>query len=184
MILLATMLPGGQQCAAALSGALEEPVHLATSARNALSKLRKDDYSVLVIDENLVHMEPGACEMLLRHAGAALPIFVSLGISSAERIVTQVRHALQRAQAERKAAVRIAAAELRDQLKGVVTGILLSSDLALAVPQLPAAAEAKLKSVRELAESMRQQLDSLSSRRVVLRQSAKGTGNFRQQSCL
>jgi hypothetical protein len=48
----------------------------------------------------------------------------------------------------------------RGQLNEALTGILLSSQLALRVPTLPQAAEAKMRSVYQLAMEMRSRLDS------------------------
>ena len=49
---------------------------------------------------------------------------------------------------------------LRNNLSGDVTGILVSSQLALAEPSLPAAAQSKLRSVCDLAERIRVRLET------------------------
>jgi len=74
-------------------------------------------------------------------------------------VVRDVRSALQRRQGERLRAVREAEANLRSQLTEALTGILLSSQLTMEVPAVPAAAQARLRSVYQLAMSMRQRLE-------------------------
>ena len=49
---------------------------------------------------------------------------------------------------------------LRNELKDTVTALLLSCEMALQVPNLPAAAEIKMVSVRDLAQEVRVKLES------------------------
>ena len=49
---------------------------------------------------------------------------------------------------------------LRNELKAELTGILLSSQMALAIPAIPAGAQTKLRSVCALAEKMKQRLEA------------------------
>ena len=71
----------------------------------------------------------------------------------------EVQAAQRRRNAERLTATRAVFSELRNELGNAVTGILISSELALAVPSLPVAAAAKIKCVHELAEGIREQLE-------------------------
>lgn len=160
MIILVTSSPRGPECAAALRKAVAEQVELARSARAVITLLRRAEYNAVVLDDNLLEAEPAALENIIAHAGAAVPVYVNFGISGTERLVREVQRSLRRVEYERIAAMKHATATLRNQLRNAVTGILLSSDLALAVPQLPAAAELKIKFMRELAERMRQHLES------------------------
>ena len=93
--------------------------------------------------------------MLLQHAGTAVPLYVNLAISGSERVVRELKQALRRSQKERQAARREAELALRNQLKDNLTALLLSCELALAVPQLPAAAHAKIRSACDLAKDIR-----------------------------
>jgi hypothetical protein len=52
--------------------------------------------------------------------------------------------------------------KLHGELNGTVTALLLSIELALQVPGLPAAAAEKLQSVYELVKKLRQQLENAS----------------------
>jgi signal transduction histidine kinase len=160
MIMLITSSPCGTECAAALQKAIAEPVQLAANAHAAVTLLRRAEYNALVLDGYHVDAAPHAVDSMLAQAGGAVPVYVNFAISGTERVVREVQTALRRVQHERLAAMKSAAATLRNQLRSALTGILLSSDLALAVPHLPPAAELKIKFVRELAESMRQQLET------------------------
>ena len=157
MILLITSSLHAQDCAQALTGALRERTQLATSMARAASLLQRHEYSALVLDE-CVMATPVQVESLLRHGNSALPIYVNFAISDIERVVREVRSALRRHEQERQEARRAATDLLRSELRGAVTGILLSSQLALSVPQLPQVAEEKLKTVFQLAERMRVRL--------------------------
>ncbi len=112
----------------------------------------------MLIDQVLLDADPVSVDALLRQIGTAIAVFFNPAIQGSERVVREVRSALQRRQQEQVSAMQIAARSLRNELKDDVTGILLSSQLALAVPSLPPAAEAKLRSVAELAERIRGRL--------------------------
>jgi len=49
---------------------------------------------------------------------------------------------------------------IRNELKDTVTAVLLSCEIALQVPNLPSAAEIKMRSVRDLAQEVRVKLGS------------------------
>jgi hypothetical protein len=126
----------------------------------ARAVLRKREYAAVVIDQDVVRVDRIGEAALLHGCDVAIPVYVNLAISGAERVLAEVRGALRRRQAERLAAMRIASSELRDELKGAVTGILLSSELAMSVPELPRSAQVKIKFVHDLAQGMRRQLEA------------------------
>jgi hypothetical protein len=72
--------------------------------------------------------------------------------------VRELKQALHRSQRERQAARREAELALRNELKDNVTALLLSCELALAVPQLPATAQAKIRTACDLAKDIRSRL--------------------------
>ncbi len=86
-------------------------------------------------------------------------LYVNLALHSSERVVREVQVALRRAEKEKVVAMRAAGQVLRNQLRGEVTGILLNSELALRQKSLSPDIAEKIKSVRELAEKMRSQLE-------------------------
>jgi hypothetical protein len=103
---------------------------LAVAART----LRSTECSALVIDQNLLEADPATTDVVLNEAETAIPVFVNFAICGIARVVRDVRSALQRREGERLRAVREAEANLRSQLTEALTGILLSSQLAMEVP--------------------------------------------------
>jgi hypothetical protein len=159
MILLITSSAHGQICAKALLASTRIKTELVTDVRTALNRLREDSFTAVVLDESLLEPSAKEIDILLKHLGTAVPVFVNLGISRTERVVRDVLLALRRVDQERALARKAVEWELRSQLKGELTGILLWTQQAMAVPSLPTAAETKLKSVFELADRMRNRLE-------------------------
>jgi hypothetical protein len=158
MILLVSGSACKSDCRSRLEQETGEDVNLASGVRQASRMLQNHAYSAIVIDQNLVDPDPFAIEAMLQQAGAAVPVHVNFAVHNADRLAREVRIALRRAQFERIAALRAATHSLRAELRNAVTGILLSTDLALGHPHLPVLAQEKIKLVRELANGMRKQL--------------------------
>lgn len=158
MILLITPSSRAQECAAAIQEATGENAECVESVRRASKLLRSGEYSAVVVDQYLTECDPDSTEVLLQHCGTAVPVYVNLAISGSERVVRELKQALRRSQKERQAARREAELALRNELKDNLTALLLSCELALAVPQLPAAAQAKIRSACDLAQDIRSRL--------------------------
>lgn len=156
MILLVSSASGASECAAELEKATGEASSVAQNVRRATQLLRSEQYAAIVLDQ--CTMEGEESDRLLALAGTAVPVLVNLAINGATRVVREVRSALQRRERDQMAALAEAESRLRRELNGPVTGILISSELALAVPALPPAVEAKLRSVYELASEMSSRL--------------------------
>jgi hypothetical protein len=95
---------------------------------------------------------------MLQHLGAAIPVYVNFAISGIERVVREIRTALSRRQREEKVARQSAQQAMWSELKESVTALLLSCDLALAMPGVPPPAADKLRLVHELACQIRERL--------------------------
>jgi len=95
----------------------------------------------------------------LNRCGIAVPLYVNLALHSNERVAREVQVALRRAEKEKLMATRTAEQLLRNQLRSQVTGILLNSELALRQKSISPDVAEKVRSVRELAEKMRSQLE-------------------------
>ncbi len=158
MILLITTSAHGQECARALLAATHSKCELVNDIRTALVRLREQEFSAAIIDESLLEPSAKSIDLLVKHLGRTAPIFVNLAVSRMERVVRDVQAALRRAEQERCVARAVAESELRSQLKGELTGILLWTQQALETPALPSAAQSKLRSVYEVAEKMRARL--------------------------
>jgi hypothetical protein len=155
MILLITSSARAEECAAALQAAINEPTQVAASLHQAMTQLRAQEYSAVVIDQLSLDAEPDQSETLLQHMGAAMPVFVNFAVSGIERAVRELRAAMFRRKREVLTARQGAEGALRSELKGTVTALLLSCEMALQVPNLPKAAEAKIRAAYDLAREVR-----------------------------
>jgi hypothetical protein len=88
-----------------------------------------------------------------------LSIYVNLALHGTERVAEEVSFGLQRQARERAGAMRAAADELRNHLRGEVTAILLNAELALREKALSASTAEKLTTISEMADSMRRKLE-------------------------
>ncbi len=155
MILLITSSARVQECAQAIQQATAENVQIASGLQQAGAQLRSTEYSAVVIDQFLVEAEPDESELVMQHLGTAVALHINFAISGIERVVRELRAALNRRKREAMVARREAEQVLRSELKGTVTALLLSCEMALGVPNLPQTAETKLRTVYDLAREMR-----------------------------
>lgn len=160
MILLITPYASVQQCGKAIEEAISEAVDVTEGLRQAIVRLRSGEYSVVVIDQSLMEAEPEESETVLQHIGSAVPVQVNFAISGVERVVREVRAALHRRKREERIARESAARALYSEVKGSVTALLLSCEVALETPDLPPNAARKLQSVQQLAQDLRVKLSS------------------------
>ena len=139
-----------------------EETHVAATLTQALTQLRAQEYVAVLIDQAFLETEPDESETVLEHIGTAIPVHVNFGINSTDRVVRELRSALHRRKNEVLRARQGAEQALRNELKSTVTALLLSCEMALRVPDLQSTAEAKMRTVYELAQEMRLKLDSSS----------------------
>jgi len=159
MILLVTTSSRARECAAALEQGTGHKTQVASSVPQAVTKMQAAEYDGLAIDQSLLESDFRALDTLLNRCGIAVPLYVNLALHSNERVVREVQVALRRAEKEKLMATRTAEQLLRNQLRSQVTGILLNSELALRQQSISADVAEKVRSVRELAEKMRSQLE-------------------------
>jgi hypothetical protein len=158
MILLITSLSNAQSCASALQESTGEATIAASSSADAVSKLQAQEFSAVVIDQLLLDVEPDESEVIFKHLGGAVPVYVNFALAGLDRVRRELRSALNRRSREMLVARSEAKQALRHELSDKVTAMLLSCEMALHVPDLPVLAEAKLRAVDELAKEMRQAL--------------------------
>ncbi len=160
MLLITTSSRAKEYCTA-LEQALGEEVELAGNSKRALALLRSGEFSAVIFDESFVETEDDSVDMLLHHAGMAVPVYINLAVSASARVVREVKVALRRQEEARLIAMRAAETLLRTELRGAVTGILLSTELALRNPDVPRDAADKLRSVCQLASEIRSRLETI-----------------------
>ena len=157
-ILMVTGVEGARNCAEALGKQLGMEVEVAEGRKAALAALRRREYQAVVIDETLAECDPAAAEKICEQAGLAIPMQINFAISGAARLVREIRAALSRREREQVLARRAATAAIEAELKSTVAGLLLHSQMALNGAEVPAALAQRLRTVADLAGSLRQQL--------------------------
>jgi hypothetical protein len=161
MILLVSPIDRANQCARALQQNIGEEVVVAENLRQAASWLRSESYLAVVLDQHLLETEPDEIDTAMQHLGTAIPVQVNLAISGLDRLVREVRAAVERRKREEVAARGAVAGALHSELNGTLTALLLDCELALKVPGLPPAAAEKLHSAHALVKKIRTQLETV-----------------------
>jgi hypothetical protein len=160
MILLVTPIDRANECAQALQENTGEEVMVAGDLRQASILLRSETYQAIVLDQHLLESEPAEIDTAMQHLGTAIPVQVNLAVCGLDRLVREVRAALQRRKREEVAARRASAGALHSELNGTLTALLLHCELALEIPGLPPTAAEKLESAHALVKKIRAQLES------------------------
>jgi len=159
MILFVTPSERAAEGAEALHQATGEKVTVAENLGQAMALLRAESYLAVVLDQYLLEAEPDEAAAAVEHMGTAVAVPVNLAISGMERFVREVRASLKRREREEAAARTAVMIEIRSELNGTVTALLLSSELALETAGLPVATRERLESVRDLVRKVCQQLE-------------------------
>jgi hypothetical protein len=113
-----------------------------------------------VLIDQAFETEPVESDMVLESIGTAVPVHVSFAINNMDRVARELRAALHRHKKQVQLVRQEVQHALRNELKGTVTALLLSCELALHVPNLQSEAESKMRSVHQLAQEMRLKLES------------------------
>ena len=159
MILIASSAPSAGTSLKKISTSCGKQGQLAKTARELTSALKERQYDVIVVDQVFADLNPNVGANLARQNSGATILFINFALAGVERIIEECRVALDRRQKEHVSAMEHARRTLRSDLTSPVTGILLSSELALADPELPTSVRSKIQSVRELALEMKNRLD-------------------------
>jgi hypothetical protein len=158
MILLITPSARGRECAAAVKADTGRETHWAENLQQAVFRLREEIYSAVVLDQFLLENEPAESDQVLEHLGTAFPVYLNFAISGMERLLREVRSALHRRQREEAQARRSVEDQIRSEVCESLTAMLLSCELAMAVPEVPAPAAEKIRLIDNLARDMRVRL--------------------------
>jgi cellobiose-specific phosphotransferase system component IIA len=160
MILIITASASGQQCVEALKAATNREVQWAQNLQQAAAHLREQTYSAAVIDQFLLETEPEESDQMLEHLGTAFPVYVNFAVTGLDRLVREVRSALHRRKREEAAARRAVEDQLRSEMGETVTALLLSCELAMSLPGIPAPAAEKIQTIDSLARELRGRLEA------------------------
>ena len=138
MILLITPSARGQECAASLKADTGSETHWAENLQQAMARLREQSYSAVVLDQFLLENEPAESDQVLEHLGTAFPVYLNFAVSGMERLLREVRSALHRRKREETQARRSVEQQIRSEMCESLTAMLLSCELAMSVPEVPA----------------------------------------------
>jgi signal transduction histidine kinase len=164
-ILLVTGIEGARNCADVVAQQLAIEVEVADGRKTALVMLRHREYAAVVVDETVVACDPAAAEAIWDRAGLAIPLQINFALSGAARLVREIRAALHRREREQELAHRAAAAAVESELKSIVAGLLLQSQLALSSSHPSSPVAERLRVVASLAGDLRRQLSSAAESR-------------------
>ncbi len=134
-------------------------VEVTTNRRAGLAALRRSSFDVVLVEENLAEGDSGWADQIWQLAGTAIPLQVNFAIVSCLRLSREVKTALVRKERERAQARRMVASEMEADLKPLMTGLLLQSELVLQEPELPSALQPALRRIVELAGALQQHID-------------------------
>jgi len=160
MILLITPSARGLECAATLKEATGDETHWAENLQQALLRLREQSYSVVVLDQFLLENEPAESDHVLDLLGTSFPVYLNFAVSGMQRLLREVRSALQRRQREENQARRSVEQQIQGEVFESITTMLLSCELAMAVPGIPAPAVEKIRLIDNLARDIRVRLSA------------------------
>jgi len=158
MVLLITTADRSQECIRAIQKATGEKVSLASNRAAARAELARNQFSVVIVEEWLWESDRQLAETVSSGCGTAVLLLTNLAITGPTRIASELAATLRRRAVEIRKLREEVERQLRADLNEAITGILLSSELALATPALPSRAEAKLRAVYQLANSIRERL--------------------------
>jgi hypothetical protein len=157
-VLLITAVASAPECAQVIEKQLGLKVEIVADRRTGMAALRRQEYAVVILDENLALADPAAADVLWKQAGLGIPIEVNFAICGCARIAREVRASLARRDQEQMLAMRSAAALVESELNSAVTGLVLQSELAMNEPGVTPAITARLQTMRALAQNLRERL--------------------------
>src|ERR1700761_6257802 len=157
-LLMITAIPGAENCAAVLASQLGFSVDVIANRKEGMARLRRYEYTLVVVDDAIAVSDPEGAELLWKHAGLAVPLQVNFAISGTARLIREIRAVLARREQEQALSMRAAVVAVESELRDTITGLILHSQLALNEPSISPELSAKLKTVAELAGSLQQRL--------------------------
>jgi hypothetical protein len=160
MILLITPSIRRQECAQAMKLATDQVTEVAATFQEAGDRLRAQECDAVIVEQFLVDVEPDESDQMLQPVGTATAIHVNFAISGIDRVVRDLRLALTRRQREEQRARQSIKQAVWCEVRESLTAMLLSCDLALAIPGVPTVAIEKVQSVHDSACQLRARMQA------------------------
>jgi hypothetical protein len=158
MILLIWSSERAAECAKSIQQTFQQPVCIVSSLQRGCEQLQSHSFFAVVLDQGIAEAEPGQRDFLFQHLAGAVPVLVNFGISGLDRILSEVRAALNRRMRENILARREVTLAFRNELKDDLTALLLSCGIALGEPTLSETASQRVRRIEEVANRMREKL--------------------------
>lgn len=112
----------------------------------------------MLLDQGVAEREPGETDQLIRHLGGAVPVFVNFAISGVERILRELRAALNLHARESMLAQEQARVVLWDALKDDITGLLLCCGVILSEQSLSPGLVVRVQTIEAIARRLQEKL--------------------------
>jgi len=96
---------------------------------------------------------------MIEHLGTAFPVYINFAVTGLDRLIREVRSALRRRRREEATARRSVAEQMNSEMRETLTAMLLSCELAMAVPDVPRFAAEKIRTIDLLARELRLRLE-------------------------
>lgn len=158
MILLIWTSERAPDCARAIERMFQQPVKVVSSLQQASKALQTEEFSAVLVDQWITEAEPGQADYLIHHLGGAVPVFVNFGISGIERILRELRAALNHRGRENMLAQQNARIVLWNSLKDDVTALLLCCGVILDDPGLDRGVAVRVKTIETVAVRIKEKL--------------------------
>lgn len=160
MILLLSPYQNAPECAAQIERATRDKVQIVNTIRLAMSALRSQPFALVIADENLLESSPESSDALQQRMETSLPVIIDMACVRPEKVARVAAATLKRRAAEFELARKQAIEELRSEMKSELTGLLISSELALKTERLAPKTSEKLLAVLEIAKRMQTRLSA------------------------
>ncbi|ADV81614.1 hypothetical protein [Terriglobus saanensis] len=157
-VLILTAMEGAENLAGVLSREADVTVQVARNWMSALAVLRREAFTIVLVDSALAQTQPGSMETLWERADLAVPLELNIAELGADRLIRQICGILARREQEYVLARKAAGLEIEEELRSHVTGLLLESDLMLSEQAISPIVRQRLVTLRELADGLRVRL--------------------------
>jgi hypothetical protein len=158
MILLVWASERAEECARKIEAAFQQPVTKVSTLEEAGKSLQSERFTAVLLDQSIAEREPGETDHLIHHLGGAVPVFVNFGISGVERVLRELRAALNRQARESRLTQQQARMALWDSLKDDITGLLLCCGVILDDQSLSPALAVRVQTIEAIAKRLQEKL--------------------------
>ena len=159
MVLLVSANPEISAVSSSIAELTDEEVEVVGSLARATARLRRQDFSLVVVDQGMAEAGTAEADTLLKHVQSAAVIFVNFAIAGVDRIRAEVQLAFRRRQAETFAARDAARTALCSEIGELLAGIILISELAQNQERLTPQLQHNFEQISRLATEIQERIE-------------------------